>query len=94
MFYGLLSVVSVYGKKKIYGRIYGFVGTEFGHDKVCANIVQLKKKFIIFVWANFLNSKISRFYHNYVKTKYAINITFYNIFNQFDGSNVFSGHIR
>ena len=27
-------------------------------------------------------------------TKYAINITFYNLFNQFDGSNVFSGHIR
>ena len=50
---------------------------------------QLKLIFFFLVW--FLNLKNSRFL-SYL-TKKAINITFYNIVNQYDGSNVFSGHI-
>ena len=50
------------------------------HDKVCANVIQLKKnKKVIIFFSMVFNFKKSRFL--YFKRKLAINITFYNIFN-------------
>ena len=65
-----------------------------GHNKVCANIIQLKKIKIdnIFFWSMVFNLKKVSFFIIFDKIGYKYH--FYNSFNQFDGSNVFSGHIR